>query len=279
MSRKRDPSPIGWTWRWVLFIVAALILNLPVVFTVFTSFKTNADINASPPVWLFAPTLQHYAEVLTTPTLNFPRYLMNSFVLAAAGTAIALVLAVPAAYAIVRMKFGGGTIVPIVLMLRTLPLVIFAIPFYFMFQWLGLLDTRLGLSIIAAIINLPFALLFAIAMVRDLPYEIEEAARVDGAGIGMLLWRIVIPLGRPMLISIAILSFIYAWNEFLFGLILTTRSATPVTVGATLFATSFGIRWGPTSAAMVLSLLPPMLVGLVCFRYLTRALTAGAIKG
>jgi multiple sugar transport system permease protein len=179
------------------------------------------------------------------------------------------------------VRFGRGTasLLPVVVGLRAIPLVIFAIPFYLMYQWLGLLDTWLGMALIECIVNLPFALLFAVGMVRDLPVEVEEAARVDGAGTLRVLLRIVVPLARPMILSVAILSFIYSWNEFLFGLILTTRSATPVTVGVTLFTTSWGVRWGPTAAAMTLSMLPPLLLGLVCFRYLTRALTAGAVKG
>lgn len=278
MMRER----IGWAgraWRWALFGLAALLFNLPVLVTVLTSFKTNAAINASPPVWLFVPTLDHYRAVFTDPALDFPRYLGNSLAIAGGGTLTALVLSIPAAYAMVRLRTGMAALMPVIMSLRALPLVIFAIPFYFMYQWLGLLDTRFGLAIIACIINLPFALLFAIGMVRDLPVEVEEAARVDGAGTWSVLWRIVMPLARPMILSVAVLSFIYAWNEFLFGLILTTRSATPVTVGVTFFTTSWGVRWGPTAAAMTLSMLPPVVLGLVCFRYLTRALTAGAVKG
>ena len=89
----------------------------------------------------------------------------------------------------------------------------------------------------------------------------------------------MLPLARPVLVAVAILSFIYSWNEFLFGLILSTRNAVPVTVGATFFITSWGVKWGATAAAMMLSVLPPLLLGLVSYRYLGRAMLAGAVKG
>ncbi|HEY9348141.1 MAG TPA: carbohydrate ABC transporter permease [Inquilinus sp.] len=265
--------------RWAVFLLAVLILNIPVIVTLLTSLKTTLDINAYPPVWLFAPTLEHYGTVLTDPALDFPRYLMNSTAIALGGTVLALGLGVPAAYAMARLGKGTTTILPVVTNLRALPLVIFAIPFYLLYQALGLLDTRLGLALISCIINLPLALILLVGFLQDLPQEIEEAARVDGASTFAVLRHIVLPLARPVLVAVAILSFIYSWNEFLFGLILTTRNAVPVTVGATFFITSWGVKWGATAAAMMLSVLPPLLLGLVSYRYLGRAMLAGAVKG
>jgi multiple sugar transport system permease protein len=133
--------------------------------------------------------------------------------------------------------------------------------------------------LISCIINLPLALILLVGFLQDLPQEIEEAARVDGASTFAVLRHIVLPLARPVLVAVAILSFIYSWNEFLFGLILSTRNAVPVTVGATFFITSWGVKWGATAAAMMLSVLPPLLLGLVSYRYLGRAMLAGAVKG
>ena len=276
---RRQRGRLGWAMRWALFALVVLVFNLPIIMTVVTALKPTAVINAAPPQWLFVPTLDHFVTVLTDRAVDFPLYLFNSTVIALGGTLLALVLSIPAAYAIARYGIGKRTLLPLVANLRAIPLVIFAIPFYLMYQVMGLLDTRTGLIIIACIINLPVALLFAVGMIQDLPIEIEEAARVDGAGTLTVLWRIVVPLTQPMILALAILSFIYAWNEFLFGLILTTRDAVPVTVGATFFTTSWGVRWGPIAAAATLSVLPPMVLGLLCYRYLGRALTAGAIKG
>jgi multiple sugar transport system permease protein len=276
--QQRGTRLIGRITRWLVLIVTILVLNSPIIFTIVTSFKRPVDITAFPPTWLFSPTLEHYGEVLSDPELDFPRYLFNSTSIAFGGTFLAISLSFPAAYAIARLG-RGRLVMPIVTNLRSIPLVIFAIPFYLMFQALGLLDTRSGLALIAGIINLPLALLLFVGFLQELPRELEEAARVDGATTWQILRFIMVPLAQPILLAVGILSFIYAWNEFLFGLILSTRNATPVTVGATLFITSWGVRWGATAAAMVLSVLPPMLLGLLCYRFLGRAVLSGIVKG
>ncbi|MCB8881110.1 carbohydrate ABC transporter permease [Acidisoma cellulosilytica] len=265
--------------RWLVYLLAVLLLNLPVIVTLLTSLKTDADINASPPIWLFHPTFMHYAEIFSDPTLDFPHYLVNSTSIALGATLLTIALALPAAYAIARLGIGASFLLPAVTNLRVLPLVIFAIPFYLAYQALGLLDTRLGMMIIGCLINLPLALIMLVGFLRELPRELDEAARVDGATLLGILRLVIIPLARPSIMAVAILSFIYAWNEFLFALILTTRHATPVTVGATYFITSWGVRWGATAAAMVVSVLPPLLLGLASHRFLARATTAGAVKG
>lgn len=276
---RRSARLTGHTLRWLLLVLTVLLLNLPVIVTVLTALKSDAAINASPPVWLFAPTLVHFRKILSDPSLNFPRYLVNSTALAGGGTLLALLLAVPAAYAMVRSGVGARILLPLMVNLRAVPLIVFAIPFFLMYQFLGLLDTRTGLALIACIINLPLSLLIAVNAISDLPREIEEAARIDGARTRVILARIVLPLTRPMLLSAAILGFITAWNEFLFGMILSTRNAVPVTVAVTFFTTSFGVNWGETAAAMVLSMAPPVVLGLVAARGIGGALTAGAVKG
>lgn len=265
--------------RWLGFGLVVVLVNFPIIATAFTSFKSIADIYRNPPVWIFQPTLKYYINVLTDPTLNFPKYIVNSLIIALGGTILAIILALPAAYAIVRFGSGARILLPIITNLRAVPLIIFAIPFYLMFQLLGLLDTQLGLSLIGAVINIPLALILFVGFVQDFPLEVEEAARVDGASTWQVFRFVVMPLARPIMTATAILSFIYVWNEFLFGLILTTQRATPVTVGSTLFITSWGVKWGEISAAMVLSTLPPLILGLFSYRQLAKALTAGAVKG
>ncbi|ADK79869.1 carbohydrate ABC transporter permease [Sediminispirochaeta smaragdinae] len=267
------------TLRIICYVLVVFICNLPLLATIATSLKTPAQISASPPLLFFKPTLANYAEVLTSPSLHFGTYLRNSFGLALLGTLFSILLALPAAYGMVRHGVGKKFLLPFVTNLRTFPLIIFAIPFYFMFQSVGLLDTVLGLAILSCLINLPLALVVLLSFFQDLPIELEEAAFVDGASTFQTMRMIILPLATTVLASVSVLSFIYAWNEFLFGLILTTKVATPVTVGATFFITSFGIRWGQTAAAITLSILPPMFIGVLSFRYLTKALLSGAIKG
>lgn len=263
--------------RWFFFVLVVLIFNFPLFFTAATSLKRTPEITAK--VWLFVPTLEHYLKIFTDPSLNFPRYLLNSISIALGGTLIAILVTLPAAYAMVRFGVGRRSLLPLVTNLRAVPLIIFAIPFYLMFQSIGLLDTRIGLAVIAAVINVPLALILFAGFIQDFPPEIEEAARVDGAGVLGVFRYIIVPLALPVVVAVAILSFIYAWNEYLFGLILTTKNATPVTVGAALFITSWGVRWGEIAAAMTVSALPPLILGMFGYRYLARALVAGAVKG
>ncbi len=265
--------------RWLIFVAVAFILNLPILATFMTSFKKTADINAFPPVWIFRPTLDHYFEVLRAENTDYLGNILNSISVASMGTLLAIVLCLPAAYAIVRFQTGASWLLPIVTNIRALPLIIFAIPFYFMYQLFGLLDTRIGLALVMAIINIPLALVMLVGFLQDIPLDLDEAARVDGASTFKILLFIIVPVALPILTAVAMLSFIYSWNEFLFGLILTTKKAVPVTVGATFFVTSYGVKWGQTAAAMVFGILPPLVLGLFAYPYIGRSMLSGAVKG
>jgi ABC-type glycerol-3-phosphate transport system permease component len=264
---------------WLVFVVVAFILNLPIIATILTSFKTAGDINTSPPVWLFKPTLQNYDEVLFTGNTDLPHYILNSIAIAGGGTILAMVLTFPAAYAMVRFDAGRKWLLPLVTNIRALPLIIYAIPIYLMFQLVGLLDTRTGLALIACIINIPVALVLFVGFIQDIPEELDDAAKIDGAGKWGILRHVMLPLARPIIFAVLVLSFIYSWNEFLFGLILTTKNAVPVTVGATFFVTSYGVKWGATAAAMALGIVPPLILGLFAYPYIGKSMLAGALKG
>ncbi len=216
--------------------------------------------------------------MLSGERLDFVALLINSTLIALGGTLFAILLSLPAAYAMVRLRVGRS-VLPIITNIRAVPLIILAIPFFLMYQFLGLLDTRLGMALVATIINLPLAIIVFVGFVQDIPSELDEAARAEGATTLQVVRYIILPLSRPVVTAVAILSFVYAWNEFLFGLILTTRDAMPVTVGSTFFITSYGVLWGATAAAMILSILPPLLLGLFSYRWLGRALLSGALKG
>ena len=156
------------------------------------------------------------------------------------GAFFALLLAFPAAYVIVRTGFGRNWLLPFVLNLRALPLIIFAIRLYMMFQAVGLLDTLFGLALIMCIINFPLTLALLSSTLRNIPEELDDAARVDGASTLSIILRIILPLSVAAIASSSVLGFVYAWNEFLFGLMLTTKSATPITVGASFFFSASG---------------------------------------
>jgi multiple sugar transport system permease protein len=270
------------TLRWAVFALVALAINAPVIATLVTSFKSPREVATNPSLWIEAPTLANYASVLTvSDRLNIFALLGNSLAVSLIGSGLALLLALPASYAIARGGFGRDTLLPLVVNLRAVPLIIFAIPIYMGFQWLGLLDTRLGLGLILTIVNLPLALVILVNALAELPEELDEAARLDGAESWQILLLILAPLMRPALTTAFIFGFITAWNEFLFGLMLTTRDAVPVTVGASFFFASAGggVQWGLAAAVMILAALPPMLLGLVMYRQIGRSMLAGAVKG
>lgn len=270
------------TLRWIVFALAAFVMNFPVLATLVTAFKSPAEVSRNPSLWIEAPTLENFATVLTiSDRLNVYHYLWNSTVAAVIGAVLPMVVAFPIAWAMVRRGIGRGVLFPLVVNLRALPLIIFAIPLYMMFSVAGLLDTRLGLGLILAVVNLPLALMLLVNAVADIPTEIEEAAHVDGARLPYLLRKVVLPLCRPALITTFIFGFITAWNEFLFGLMLTTSKAVPMTVGASFFfATSGGgVQWGVAAAVMVVAALPPLVLGLVMYKRITGSMVAGAVKG
>ncbi|CAM5770275.1 sugar ABC transporter permease [Labrys miyagiensis] len=268
--------------RWAVFVIAAIALNFPLISTLITSFKSDAEIAENPSLMIEAPTLENFRKVFAiADRFDIVHYLVNSVIAATLGSVLAIALAFPAAYAIIRHGVGRRWLLPAVTNLRAIPLIIFAIPIYLIYQRLSLLDTRFGLSLILCLVNLPLVLVLLANAVRDLPLEIEEAARVDGAGTIPLLRYIVLPLSTPVIASSLILAFIYSWNEFLFGLMLTTQSAVPITVGASFFfaASGGGVQWGTAAAVMMLSILPPLVLSLFAYRYIGRSLTAGAVKG
>ncbi|WP_026480533.1 carbohydrate ABC transporter permease [Ahrensia sp. 13_GOM-1096m] len=268
--------------RWVVFAIAAFILNFPVFSTFVTAFKSSKEVSRNPSLWIEAPTLENFATVLTiSDRLNVYHYLWNSTVAALIGAILPMLVAFPLAWPMVRRGYGRGILFPLVVNLRALPLIIFAIPLYMMYAAIGLLDTKLGLGLILAIVNLPLTLMLLVNAIADLPIELEEAARMDGARTHRLLVRIVFPLCRPALITTFVFGFITAWNEFLFGLMLTTSKAVPMTVGASFFfATSGGgVQWGVAAAVMVIAALPPLIIGLVMYRRITGSMVAGAVKG
>ena len=276
---KRDPMT---ALRWLVFAIAVLAMNAPVLVTFITSLKTPGELSGNPGLFVQAPTAANYAAIFAmADRFDIVRFLRNSLVASALGTGIALVLALPAAYAMARLGVGRRWLMPVVANVGAIPLIIFAIPLYMMYQQAALLDTQLGLGLILAIVNLPLVLVMFVGAISDLPAEIDEAARLDGATSLKILWHVVVPLSRATIAAALVLGFITAWNEFLFGLILTTRSAVPVTVGASFFfaASGGGVQWGIAAAVMMLSTLPPALIGLFMYRQIGRSMTGGAVKG
>jgi len=265
-------------WTIPLIISLIFIFNLPFLNVIMTSLKSEADISKSPPPLIFKPTFEHYKNIFANPTFHFVQFLTNSTVIAVLSATFAIILCLPAAYVITRYNVGRKFLLPFSVSFRAIPLVIFAVPIYVLYNRLNLVDTRIGLVLIHTLINVPLAMMLLVNFIQDIPKEIEEAAKIDGAGDFKILTNIVTPMMISPIISIFILNFIYSWNEFLFALIMSIKKATTLTVGASLFITAWGVQWGNIAAATTVSVVPPLILTFYIQRYLVEAFTGG-LKG
>lgn len=268
--------------RWGIFLIAAFAMNFPVIATLVTALKSRTEVMRNPGLWIENPTLENFVTVLqVSDRLNIYHYLQNSLVAALIGSLLPLLICFPLAFAIARRNYGASVLFPLVVNIRALPLIIFSIPLYLVYQFAGLLDTRLGLGLILAIVNLPLTLLILVNGINEVPEELDEAATLEGASLLTLMWRIILPICRPAVVVSFIFGFITAWNEFLFGLMLTTREAVPVTVGASFFfsAGGGGIQWGLAAAVIIVAALPPAILGLAMYQQISRTMLAGSVKG
>ena len=272
--RKRPVWPVT-----VAVAVIAVVVNIPWLNAILTSFKTEGDIGRGALSGGFAPTLEHYANALGASGYNFPRFFLNSILISLGTVILVLVIAVPSTYASVRLGFAGRIITNTSSGLRLLPAIFFAVPYFLLMSNLSLLDTVPGLILANTFLNLPLGIILLSAGFRDIPQEVEEAAWVDGASTYRTLWSVVVPMLASSLVAVAVLVFIFSWNDYLFALVLSSSNATPITLGAANFVTSTGIRWGDISAATVLSTLPPVLFAIFAQRYLVSGLSSGAVKG
>lgn len=259
--------------------VIALVLNIPWLNAILVSVKSEGDIGRGALITDFTPTTEHYANALGAAGYDFPRFFMNSALIAGGTVALVLLIAVPSTYAAVRLGFGGRFIMNSSSALRLLPAIFFAIPYFLLMSNLRLLDTVAGLVLANTFLNLPLGIILLSAGFRDIPLEVEEAAWVDGASTYRTLRSVVTPMLAPSLVAVAVLVFIFSWNDYLFALVLSSSNATPITLGAANFVTSTGIRWGDISAATLLSTLPPVLFAVFAQRYLVSGLSSGAVKG
>lgn len=266
---------------WATFVISifALIFLLPLIGAIYTSFRTDNAIASGPFVWEFDREFSHYKNAMGAAGYDFASFFRNSILISIGTVILTTLIAMPAAYSIVRLGFGGAWLLRIALSLRILPAVFFIIPFYKLFSNLMLVDSIRGLVLANTFVNLTLALLIFASTIKDLPFEIEEAAHVDGAGILRILRSIVFPLMGPGLAAVGVLTFIFSWSDYLFAVVLSSSEATPVTVGAANFVTSYGVRWGDISAAVTLSVLPPLIFATLAQKYLVKGLSSGAIKG
>ncbi|CAN7393959.1 MULTISPECIES: carbohydrate ABC transporter permease [Mesorhizobium] len=274
--------------RGIALTLVVIFFMFPIVWIFMMSFQTNETILRIPPQLVFEPTLANYTALITgklttvsgTLDIAFMRNLWNSVFLSVTSVAVALLLGVPAAYAFARHKFRGSEDIAFTLLsFRFAPALLVLLPLTLYFQKLGLANTYFGLIWVYQLICLPLILWIVRGYFEDIPADIEYAYRIGGHSWFATFRKIALPLAGPGIAAAGLLAFIFAWNNFVFALVLASADKQPVTVGALAFITSSGIQYGQISAAIVLSITPTLALALYAQRYLVEGLSLGAVKG
>ena len=274
----------GGAWDRVLFYTGILLFVivsvLPLLWVFNMSIKTKGELQASPPTILPQdPTLESYAAIFTDA--GFLRSLLNSAVIAGITTVVCLVLGSVAAYAIARLRFRfKSAFMTLILAIAFFPPVAIIGPLFSQFSEIGIVNTYASMIIPDVVFALPLTVWLLVAFFRELPFDLEEAAKVDGATTLQAFWKVIVPLSAPGVFTTSILTFIFAWNEFIFANTFSFDDSTrPVTVSIPSFAGVFTVNYGAQAAAAVVVTIPLVILVLIFQRRIVSGLTAGAVKG
>lgn len=255
-----------------------LLIFFPILWTVLTSFKTEATAIADPPVFFFFDwTLENYSVVQERS--NYMRYLWNSVIIAGGSTLLGILIAVPAAWSMAFVP-GNRTKDILLWMLSTkmLPAVGVLYPIYLIFIKLGLLDSRIGLVVVLMLINLPIIVWMLYTYFKEIPKDILEAARMDGASLKSEILHVLTPMALPGIASTILLNIILAWNEAFWTLNLTAVKAAPLTAFIASYSSPEGLFFAKLSAASTMAIAPILIMGWFSQKQLVRGMTFGAVK-
>lgn len=265
-----------------LLAFALIVFMFPVAWMFLTSFKTESEYFAYPPV--FIPhdfSFRNYFNAMAFPPdgRGGLQGLRDSLIISLATALVSLVIGALAAYSLARFRTGGENFSFWILSTRMFPPVAVALPLFLIFKQFKLLDTHLALIIANTIFNLPFVIWLLKGFFEDLPPELEEAAFIDGCSHWGAFTRIALPLVAPGLVVTALFSFVFAWNEFMFALLLTRRRVRTLTIIVPSLVGGHEILWGEIAAIGTIAIIPGVILALLLQRYLIRGLTLGALKG
>jgi sorbitol/mannitol transport system permease protein len=272
VSSRRKLINTGLAWA------IGLLIFFPILWTILTSFKTEAEAIASPPIFLaFDWTTENYGVVMERS--DYGRFLMNSIIIAGGSTILGLIIAVPAAWSMAFVpSHRTKDILLWMLSTKMLPAVGVLYPIYLLFIQLGLLDSRAGLVVVMMLINLPIIVWMLYTYFREIPVEILEAARMDGATLKEEVLYILTPMAVPGIASTMLLNFILAWNEAFWTLNLTAVNAAPLTAFIASYSSPEGLFFAKLSAASTMAIAPILILGWFSQKQLVRGLTFGAVK-
>ena len=255
-----------------------LLIFFPILWTILTSFKTEAQAIADPPVFLFFDwTLENYAAVQERS--NYGRFLWNSVVIAGGSTLLGILIAVPAAWSMAFVPSNRTKDILLwMLSTKMLPAVGVLYPIYLIFIKMGLLDSKLGLVIVLMLINLPIIIWMLYTYFKEIPGEILEAARMDGASLREEVLYILTPMAIPGIASTLLLNVILAWNEAFWTLNLAAAKAAPLTAFIASYSSPEGLFYAKLSAASTMAIAPILILGWFSQKQLVSGLTFGAVK-
>jgi multiple sugar transport system permease protein len=262
-----------------VLVACAAIVIVPAVWIALAAFKTQIALLRGDV--LFKPYLGNFDELLFSRSADYGAHFANSVIVATSATALVLVVATLAAYSMHRMRWPRwvpALIAIVSLVFYMLPPITLVGPWYVMFRTLGLDNTYIALVLANVTLNLPVGVAVMSVFVRDIPVELEQAARLDGCTTPQMLWRIVVPLVRPGLAATAILVFVFSWNEVAVALTLSGSRTATVPVAIAKFAQEYEIKNGVMAAGVVLSIVPAIVLLLFAHRHIVKGLTAGVGK-
>jgi len=267
----------------VFWCGASIITLFPIYWLFVISAKSRADLFGRPSLLLDSVNWDNYIATLTNPV--FQHYMLNSIIVATCNCLLVTTMALLATYALSRFPLvGKENIFFWTITNRMAPPAVFLLPLFLLYtqaftigEW-KLYDTRIGLILLYCVFNLPFAIWILRGIIDAIPKELDEAAMVDGANLWQILTRVILPVARPGLAVTAILTWVFAWNEYLFAATLTSVHARTITTGLAEFVTVTGTNWGLMAATAMLTLLPALVFLGIVQRHIVAGLTFGAVK-
>ena len=267
----------GLALRYVLAVLATAIFLFPIYWLFMISFKTPDEIYAHPPAWL-PETLQfaNYAVLFKDGDVVT---IWNSLVIASVSTVAAMIVGSMCAYSIARFRTGGDLFSVWLLSNRMVPPIVIVFPVFLLYVRAGLVDTYAGLILLYTAFNLPYVVWMMRGYFQDIPLELEESALVDGCTRWQVFVRVVWPMARSGLFATAVFTFVFAWNEFLFALVLTRNAVTTFPVQVTHYFGGQSNFWAKIAAMSVLGTVPIFIAVTIMQRYLVRGMSLGAVKG
>ncbi len=250
----------------------------PIVWMLMLALKSQLDAFAYPPLLIFEPTLEHFSAIFQDR--EFLEAIANSIIISSGSVFFAMLFAIPATFALTIMqRRARRNALLTILLIRTAPGMIYLLPYFVVYSRLGMLDTHMALIIIYLIFNVPLIIWTLMPVWSAVPRELRESGMIDGASLWQILFLIELPLVRIGIIASGIVAFLFAWNEFLFAVVITANDSVTLAVAITRYMGYEGTEWGKLAAAAAVMMLPGIVFGFLIQRYMITGLTAGAIKG